>query len=73
MILEESENLNLERMATVRSGRGTEYIINIDRLIEAFADFLAEEAHEFKEGRVVRSQWYEDQLCILADRALGKE
>lgn len=62
-ILEESENLELERMATVRTARGDEFVINLDKLACAVADLLSEERHEARMGWTLNPGWYVEALA----------
>ncbi len=47
---EESENLSGQRMQTIKTGRGNEYVINVDALALALADIRSERIHERKMG-----------------------
>lgn len=64
-IIEESENLKLERIATVQTNRGKEYIINIDKAVCALADLMCDYENERHFGWDLETPWFEDQLRTL--------
>jgi hypothetical protein len=61
-ILEESETLSGDRIATVRSKRGEEHLINVDKAICALVNLMSDRANEQRFGWTVGSSWYEDAL-----------
>lgn len=60
-ILKESEDLNGNRIATVESDRGEEYLIDVDKAVCAIVDLMSDRANEQRFGWMGVS-WYEDAL-----------
>lgn len=58
MIIEEAENLEGARIATVRTKRGEEVLINVDRTIEAVADLMSDFDHEHRLGWTLEKAWF---------------
>lgn len=58
-ILEESENLSLERMATVRSKRGDEYLVNIDQIVCDIVDSVSDIQNESRMGWTLNPAYYQ--------------
>lgn len=63
--LEESENLKGERIATVSTKRGKEYLINVDKLAHLFAESLCDEANEKHFGWNLADDWYASERNSL--------
>ena len=68
-IIEESENLKLERMATTVTSRGDEYVINIDECVKAAADLFSDFDNEIRMGWSLQQGWYEEAFKTLRRRA----
>lgn len=64
-ILEEAENLQLDRIATVQTARGEEYSINVDKAVCALADLLCEYDNEKRFGWELEGPWFEGELRKL--------
>ena len=64
-ILEESENLGGDRIATVECKRGEEHLINVDKAICALVDIMSDRANEQRFGWSLGASWYEDALKKL--------
>jgi len=65
MILEESENLDLHRVVTVKSNRGDEYIINADAAIEALVQLFSDYDNEKRFGWDLGAGWFEQEFAKL--------
>lgn len=70
VILEESENLQLNRIATVRTKRGEEVLINVDAAVCALADLFSDIDNEHRGGWVLAVGWYADALSRLRRQSL---
>ncbi len=68
MILEEAENLELERIATVRDKRGREYTLNVDESVNALVDFLSDLDNEAVMGWNLTALWYADAISGLRNK-----
>jgi hypothetical protein len=72
MILEESENLKLERIATVRTKRGEEFLVNLDRAAIALAELFSDHDNEKRGGWSLGTPWYADELSKLRAASLDR-
>lgn len=70
-IIKESENLKLERVLTVSTDRGDEYVINADRAVCALAEFFSDVANERRAGWHLNAGWYEAEFRKLFAKATG--
>jgi len=61
-IIEESENLQLERIATVLTIRGSEYFINVDKAICCIAEMREKIIHENQMGWSLTGEYYKQQV-----------
>lgn len=61
-ILEESENTSMDRIATVRTSRGEEVIINVDATIKKIADLWSDHKNERRAGWTLTEVWYKDSV-----------
>lgn len=65
LIIEESENCKLERMAIVKTRRGDEYIVNVDQVVCAIADLFSDLANEQRLGWNLNPAWYQQRVNNL--------
>ena len=65
IIVEEAENPKLERMATVQTQRGDEFIINVDQAVCAIADLFSDLANEQRFGWHLNPAWYQQRVTRL--------
>ncbi len=65
VILEEAENTKLERIATVRTKRGEEMRLNVDKAICALADLFSDIGNEARGGWTLNAGWYDEALGRL--------
>lgn len=68
MILEESENLDLHRIATVRSERGEEFRIDLDAAACALGQLFSDHDNERKRGWQLNAGWWQEEFAKLRDR-----
>lgn len=64
-IIEESENLQGERIATVKTVRGEEFAMNIDEATCALAELFSDLDNERKRGWELEAKWFTSQLSKL--------
>ena len=69
-IIEESEDLNGNRMAAVTDSRGGEYIVNIDHAVILLVQLLSNLANERRGGWTLNSGWYEGEIAKLSSVAV---
>jgi len=62
-IIEESENSNGSRMATVTDNRGGEYVVNVDTAVIMLVQMLSNLANERRGGWSLNTGWYEAELA----------
>lgn len=67
MIIEESEELTGERIATVKTSRNEEVLINVDRAVIALAELFSNIENERRGGWSLSSSWYSDELSRVRD------
>jgi hypothetical protein len=70
-ILEESENLKLDRIATVRTKRGEEVLINVDQAVIALANFFSDLGNEHRGGWTLNVGWYEGEVRKLHNASVA--
>lgn len=71
MIIEQSENLKLQLMITVRSDRGEEYVVNAQAAAQAVVDLFSNLANEHRFGWRLAPAWYEDEINKLRAACVG--
>jgi len=69
-ILEATENLKKEAIHTVRSKRGEEILINVDKLVMAWVDFMSDKNNEERNGWNLEAPWFEDALKTVVSASL---
>jgi hypothetical protein len=72
-ILEESETVSGNRVATVRTSRGEEYLIDVDRLVCSMASAMSDRENEVRFGWTLNGEWYKDKFYELSRDAVHKE
>lgn len=69
-ITELSESIDGSFMMTVQTDRNEEYVIDADRLVMAFADFLSDLRNERGNGWVLHQPWWEQKFNALKAAAI---
>lgn len=70
-IIEVAENLKLESIATVQTARGREYLINMDKAVEALADLFCDLENEAQGGWSLGPLWYANAIDQLKRKVDG--
>lgn len=65
VIIEEAETLKLGRVATVRTARGDQYVIDTDAALRALADLFSDFDNEKRFGWNLARGWYESEFQNL--------
>lgn len=69
-IIEETQGLDGCTIATVRTARGDEYIINVDAAVIGLADLFSDLSNEQRAGWKLGSGWYAEQIARLRENVL---
>lgn len=69
-IIEVSESMGGSFMMTVQTGRGEEHVIDADRLVMAFVDFMSDLDNEHRNGWTLHQPWWEQEFRKLKDAAI---
>lgn len=70
-ILEGSENLKNERIVTVKTPRGEEFVINADIAAMALATMFSDHTNERRRGWELMRPWYEEEIKKLRACIMG--
>lgn len=70
-IIEESCGLDSARMATVRTSRGDEFVINLDEAAKALAESFSDYRNERHFGWTIMDRWFRDEWLRLRQRAVA--
>lgn len=71
-IIEQSENLSLQQVMTIRTNRGDEFIINADEAAKALAVLFSEMDNERRFGWSLGTGWYEQEIAALRRSVLAQ-
>lgn len=69
-ILEESETPDGTRVATVKTDRGEEMLVNVDRAVCALAESLSNIANEKRMGWDIAAPYYHDEFEQIRRQAV---
>jgi predicted Rdx family selenoprotein len=72
-IIEESEDLSLNRIATVTDNRGGEFVINVDAAVIGLAQLFSDIENERNCGWQLNAGWYEQEIAKLRALAQGHD
>lgn len=70
MILEESEKPNGERIATIRSNRNTEHLVNMDKAAMEMVNLFADSEALIRQGWILNVGWYEDRINEIKTKVM---
>jgi hypothetical protein len=68
-VIEEADNLRLERVATVRTKRGEEFLINLDKAAVALSELFSDMDNERRFGWELEARWFHQEVAKLRKQA----
>ncbi len=71
-ILEESENTEGDRIATIKTDRGEEYRVNVDKAVCAVMEALSNLDNEERFGWALEPRWFRGEIAAIRSAAIVK-
>lgn len=70
IIIEEAEDSPDNRIATIQTKRGEEFIVNVDRGICALIEMFSNYDNELRQGWDLKSPWFKDAIAVVRKKAV---